>query len=132
MQKFLEATLAIGHQYQQQKLKFGVNSTGYTVGKTQERVGSSNLSIAVYEVFNNLLYFPHSKSRSTSYWNNCCGYWMPSPSVQSTDYVWRMICDGRISTTKYNGGHAGICPVVMLKSTTKLTKDSNGIWQLSN
>ena len=120
--------------YPTQKLKFGVNSTGYTVGKTNNNLGY-RISVSDYWGSYNTLYFPHSTPELTQYmWNGCCyGYWLASPSSRDTISLMQMHHVSSVDSGKSNNYEgSGIRPVVMLKSTTKLTKDSNGIWQLSN
>ena len=112
-------------------LYVGVNSTGYQIGK---KSGSLSISVDVadYEGCSNTLYYPHNKPGSTSAWNSCYGYWLASPSSGSTNDVMLMHCGGYVTNPDYYDSRCGgIRPVVCLKSTTKLTKDSNGIWQLS-
>ncbi len=116
-------------EYPTQKLKFGVNSTGYQIAKESGSL-TTWISVADYEGFDNTLYYPHNKPGSTSTWNSCYGYWLASPSSGSTNDVMLMHCGGSVSSYNCTGNGYGVRPVVCLKSTVNMTKDANGVWQL--
>ena len=121
-------------KYPTQKLQFGVNSTGYQIGKESGSL-SIYVSVADYEGFDNSLYYPHNKSGNTSHWNSCHGYWLASPAsylYSSAMFAYR---DGGIRYHDYNLAPnadvlIGVRPVVCLKSNVDLVLDDEGIWQL--
>ena len=116
-------------EYPTQKLKFGVNSTGYQIAKESGSL-TTWISVADYEGFDNTLYYPHNKPGSTSTWNSCYGYWLASPSAFGTNLLLLMHYSGIVANTGYSNFYYGVRPVVCLKSTVNMTKDANGVWQL--
>lgn len=112
-------------------LYFGVNSTGYTIGKSASNLDSCTVSITEYLGFSNTLYFPHNKPGSTSAWNSCYGYFLLATCAGDPNGICALDGCAIIRNANFNSHFYGIRPVVCLKSSVNMTKDANGIWQLS-
>ena len=112
-------------------LFYEVNTNGYIIGSSTPVTGSSSINGSGFSGFNNTLFFPHNNVRNTNLWNDSWNHLLASPGGASANYMSSLRHTGIIGDNNDWTYGGTIRPVVCLKSTTKLTKDSNGIWQLS-
>ena len=105
-----------------------VDNIGYYVGNTED---SANLYYTLNEDENNGysddLYFPHQEEI-----NNCDGYWLASPSANSTYTANLNTVDvlGQVGNSYAFSGNFGVRPLVCLNSEVTAEYE-NGVWNLS-
>lgn len=115
-------------KYPNQPLYFGINSTGYTAGKTSSNLNGDDIIMNGYSGYDDTLYFSHTRG----VWNDCYGYMLASPTSYNNMQLWAVCNAFGLGHLQYNDALCGIRPVVALKSSINGYKDSNGIWQLEN
>ena len=95
------------------KASTSTSNPGYYVGTSQDPtttyIDSSVMSAK--EGYNNKLYYPH-----TSSYNGTNGYWLASPSANSSGAVLRVYYDGHVDYNGFNDSSLGVRPVVSLNS----------------
>lgn len=100
-----------------------LNTAWEIINKGYNINGESEASISGYENAN--LYFPY-----TSVNNSCNGYWLASPSKNSTGSLMNVLYSGKISYSEINSDTGiGLRPVVCLKSGIRGTKLGD-VWKL--
>ena len=89
------------------------SNPGYYVGTSQDPTTTSTNSsvMSAKEGYNNKLYYPH-----TSSYNGTNGYWLASPSANSSGAVLRVYYDGHVDYNGFNDSSLGVRPVVSLNS----------------
>ena len=86
---------------------------GYYVGTSQDPTTKyiDSSVMRAKEGYNNKLYYPH-----TSSYNGTDGYWLASPSADSSSYVLHVHCYGNVYCGYYTHSYLGVRPVVSLNS----------------
>ena len=83
---------------------------GFYIG-ANENPTSYYIGLSSKDGYNNLLYFPHK-----SYYSNCYGFWLASPSARDTDGVVYVGNDGGVSAIYYSSSYCSVRPLVCLPS----------------
>ena len=106
--------------YTTNQLYITKNSTGYLVSRTNNPPTSSEYSANmsgsegyINSSSANPLYFPHTSATS----DNCYGYWLASPSANSTSSVMLVYCGSIVGRNDYNITSYAFRPVVCLPSS---------------
>ena len=116
------------------QLYYASNATGYFVGKSENpdttadgRTGAGYLILAGETTgYTDTLYYPH-----TSILDNCCGYWLVSPSAGSAKGVLYARGDGTVYVSRFCDDYYGLRPVVCLPSDITATwNETDGVWNI--
>ena len=107
-------------KYPSDKLYLLADSTGYYVG-TNSNPTSTFVQMSGTNGYSDTLYYPHPEK-----WNLCNGYWLSSPSANTTNAINIVHYDGKVIYGNYNDAkNTGIRPIVCLKSTIDGTLTGN-------
>ena len=93
------------------KASTSTSDPGYYVGTSSDPTGSNSINNSAKEGYNNKLYYPY-----TSSYNGTNGYWLASPSVDISDILLYVYCNGGVSYDYYGSDYGGLRPVVSLNS----------------
>ena len=99
------------------------NTNGYYIGNT-ENPTTSSCSLSSDSGYNDTLYFPHQSSVSS-----CYGYWLASPSANSTSSLMYVNYSGLVSSSFYYSNISGCRPLVCLSSNITGAKGADNIWR---